>query len=87
MCDLSDNVHDYNNVAQGKITIPNVDDGEECTLTDVRIIGNELNLKKNSFCPTPFFKKLNISNEKMSHFNEQFIENEIENWKENLCYY
>lgn len=28
---------DYHNVAQGKITIPNVDDGEECTLTDVRL--------------------------------------------------
>lgn len=26
---------DYHFVAQGKITIPNVDDGEECTLTDV----------------------------------------------------
>lgn len=34
MCLLSDNVHDYYFVAQGKITIPNVDDGEECTLTD-----------------------------------------------------
>ena len=35
MCFLSDDIHDYYNVAQGKITIPNVDDGEECTLTDV----------------------------------------------------
>ncbi|XP_034240458.1 myosin heavy chain, muscle isoform X7 [Thrips palmi] len=33
-CMLSDNIYDYNNVAQGKITIPNVDDGEECVLTD-----------------------------------------------------
>lgn len=35
MCLLSNNIHDYYNVAQGKITIPNVDDGEECLLTDV----------------------------------------------------
>lgn len=35
MCYLSDNIYDYYNVSQGKITIPNVDDGEECLLTDV----------------------------------------------------
>lgn len=35
---LSDNIYDYNNVAQGKITIPNVDDGEECVLTDVSVL-------------------------------------------------
>ncbi|XP_072746206.1 myosin heavy chain, muscle isoform X37 [Anoplolepis gracilipes] len=34
ICYLSDNIYDYYNVAQGKITIPNVDDGEECLLTD-----------------------------------------------------
>ncbi|PBC26098.1 Myosin heavy chain, muscle [Apis cerana cerana] len=34
MCLLSDNIYDYVNVSQGKITIPNVDDGEECILTD-----------------------------------------------------
>ncbi|XP_035730491.1 myosin heavy chain, muscle isoform X45 [Vespa mandarinia] len=34
MCFLSNNIHDYHNVAQGKTTIPNVDDGEECQLTD-----------------------------------------------------
>ncbi|XP_041979134.1 myosin heavy chain, muscle isoform X9 [Aricia agestis] len=34
MCMLSNDIYDYHNVAQGKITIPNVDDGEECTLTD-----------------------------------------------------
>ncbi|XP_031843717.1 myosin heavy chain isoform X27 [Nomia melanderi] len=33
-CFLSNNIYDYNNVSQGKITIPNVDDGEECLLTD-----------------------------------------------------
>lgn len=36
MCFLSNNVGDYNYVAQGKTTIPGVDDGEECQLTDVR---------------------------------------------------
>lgn len=36
-CILSDNIMDYHNVSQGKTTIPNVDDGEECVATDVRI--------------------------------------------------
>lgn len=35
MCFLSNDIYDYHNVSQGKITIPNVDDGEECLLTDV----------------------------------------------------
>lgn len=35
MCLLSNNVTDYNFIAQGKTTIPNVDDAEECRLTDV----------------------------------------------------
>ncbi|XP_021706795.1 myosin heavy chain, muscle-like isoform X2 [Aedes aegypti] len=35
MCFLSNDIYDYVNVSQGKITIPNVDDGEECMLTDV----------------------------------------------------
>ncbi|XP_076671815.1 myosin heavy chain isoform X13 [Andrena cerasifolii] len=34
MCCLSDNVTDYYFISQGKTTIPNVDDGEECLLTD-----------------------------------------------------
>lgn len=36
MCALSNDVKDYNYVAQGKLTIPNIDDSEECMLTDVR---------------------------------------------------
>ncbi|KAI5720031.1 hypothetical protein M8J77_000833 [Diaphorina citri] len=35
MCCLSGDITDYHFVAQGKTTIPNVDDGEEFTLTDV----------------------------------------------------
>lgn len=35
MCFLSNDIYDYVNVSQGKITIPHVDDGEEMTLTDV----------------------------------------------------
>lgn len=35
MCFLTDNIYDYYNVSQGKITIPNMDDGEEFALTDV----------------------------------------------------
>uniref|UniRef100_A0A2S2Q845 Myosin heavy chain, muscle n=1 Tax=Sipha flava TaxID=143950 RepID=A0A2S2Q845_9HEMI len=34
MCMLSDNIQDYYYVAQGKTTIPGMDDGEEFTLTD-----------------------------------------------------
>ncbi|XP_029155873.1 myosin heavy chain, muscle isoform X12 [Nylanderia fulva] len=34
ICLLSNNVQDYYFVSQGKTTIPNVDDGEECLLTD-----------------------------------------------------
>lgn len=34
-CLLSNDIYDYHNVAQGKVTIPSMDDGEECTLTDV----------------------------------------------------
>lgn len=33
---LSNNIMDYYVVAQGKTSIPGVDDGEEMTLTDVR---------------------------------------------------
>lgn len=33
---LSDNIKDYYFVAQGKTSIPGVDDGEELELTDVR---------------------------------------------------
>lgn len=35
-CLLSDNIMDYYVVAQGKTSIPGVDDGEEMTLADVR---------------------------------------------------
>lgn len=51
MCNLSDNIYDYYNVSQGKITIPSMDDGEEFSLTDVsygidRIFGHEPALRK-----------------------------------------
>lgn len=36
MCLFSNNITDYYFVSQGKTTIPGVDDGEECLLTDVR---------------------------------------------------
>lgn len=35
LCYLSNNIYDYYNVSQGKITVPNMDDGEECGLMDV----------------------------------------------------
>lgn len=38
MCFLSDNIYDYYNVSQGKITIPSMDDGEEFAATDVSLI-------------------------------------------------
>ncbi|XP_014212309.1 myosin heavy chain, muscle isoform X22 [Copidosoma floridanum] len=34
MCHLSNNIYDYYNVSQGKITIPGIDDSEEMVLTD-----------------------------------------------------
>lgn len=37
MCNLSDNIYDYYNVSQGKVTIPSMDDSEEFTLTDVSV--------------------------------------------------
>lgn len=36
-CLLSNNIMDYYVVSQGKTSIPGVDDGEECELTDVRM--------------------------------------------------
>jgi hypothetical protein len=39
---LSNNIMDYYVVSQGKTTIPNVDDGEECELTDVRQLKNSM---------------------------------------------
>lgn len=36
LCMLSENIQDYYYVAQGKTTIPGMDDGEEFQLTDVR---------------------------------------------------
>lgn len=36
MCMLSEDIHDYYYVAQGKTSIPGMDDGEEFSLTDVR---------------------------------------------------
>ncbi|XP_055593753.1 myosin heavy chain, muscle-like [Uranotaenia lowii] len=35
MCFLSNDIYDYYNVSQGKITVPNLDDGEEFRLTDI----------------------------------------------------
>ncbi len=35
MCLLSDDIHDYHFVSQGKIDIPGVDDAEEMQLADV----------------------------------------------------
>ncbi|XP_008487263.1 myosin heavy chain, muscle-like [Diaphorina citri] len=34
MCMLTNDIYDYYNVSQGKITIPGMDDGEEFQLTD-----------------------------------------------------
>ena len=37
MCFLSNNIYDYVNVSQGKITVASIDDGEECALMDVSL--------------------------------------------------
>jgi hypothetical protein len=53
MCALTDNIYDYPTVSQGKLTIPNVDDGEELELTDVskidRFLGTDPYLLDHSF--------------------------------------
>lgn len=35
MCFLSNNIYDYYNVTQGKITVPGIDDGEDMAAADV----------------------------------------------------
>ena len=35
MCYLGNDIYEYTTVSQGKVTIPNVDDGEEFQITDV----------------------------------------------------
>lgn len=52
MCNLSDNIYDYYNVSQGKITIPSMDDGEEFALTDVSYGIDELVCNR-LFCVYP----------------------------------
>lgn len=52
VCLLSDNIYDYYNVSQGKVTIPSMDDGEEFSLTDVslnQLLSNIINLIENGF--------------------------------------
>jgi len=38
MCLLSNNIHDYYFVSQGKTTIPGLDDGDELLVTDVSAV-------------------------------------------------
>lgn len=57
ICLLSNNIMDYHIVAQGKTTIPSVDDGEEGELTDVRVCrqhGHSTKQLINRFCPIRF---------------------------------
>lgn len=35
VCYLSDNIHDYHFVSQGKVTVASIDDAEEMQFTDV----------------------------------------------------
>jgi hypothetical protein len=37
LCYLSNNIYDYYNVSQGKITVPGIDDGEEMMAADVSL--------------------------------------------------
>ncbi|CAF4907743.1 unnamed protein product [Pieris macdunnoughi] len=68
MCLLSDNVNDYHIIAQGKTTIPNVDDGEECVLTDHALL---FPLRPHQFlldCNwSPFIAKCLLSNDIMDY--------------------
>lgn len=47
MCFLMDDIHHYYNVAQGKITIPGVDDAEELLATDVSKFPVKIPTRKN----------------------------------------
>ncbi|CAH4028638.1 unnamed protein product [Pieris brassicae] len=68
MCLLSDNVHDYNIIAQGKTTIPNVDDGEECLLTDHALFYPLLLHQFLHDCNwSPFIAKCLLSNDIMDY--------------------
>lgn len=61
MCFLSDNIYDYYNVSQGKVTVPNMDDGEEFTLTDVsskKKINNTQDYHTTTPLQTPLSKHL-----------------------------
>jgi hypothetical protein len=49
---LTNNIMDYHVVSQGKTTIPNVDDGEEMTLTDVRHSKKIYEILLLVLCPT-----------------------------------
>lgn len=48
MCFLMEDIHHYYNVAQGKITIPGVDDAEENLLTDVSNVAAPKKINSNS---------------------------------------
>ena len=67
-CMLSDNIMDYFFVAQGKTTIPGVDDAEECMLADVR---NQLVVAKVSRLVFKFFKS--SVQEKHKSINQGFM--------------
>lgn len=54
LCMLSNNIHDYHIVSQGKTTIPSVDDGEEMLGTEVRIGRNWTLIAECCFCCCPF---------------------------------
>lgn len=45
VCYLSDNIHDYHFVSQGKVTVASIDDAEEMQFTDVS------DLSKSTVCP------------------------------------
>lgn len=57
ICCLIGDITDYHFVAQGKTTIPNVDDGEEFILTDVSSVHTTTDSESalESFCPLPSF--------------------------------
>jgi hypothetical protein len=57
---LSNNIMDYYFVAQGKTSIPGVDDGEELTLTDVRYSLNPSSVQNKKLFHPQFFFRIHI---------------------------
>lgn len=80
MCLLSNDIHDYYFVSQGKTTIPNVDDGEEMLAADVsRFITPHLSDTPSTPLSIPIkpTKKIKIKSVKLGKFTTTPLQNQV----------